>query len=305
MSCGGDSIIPLEMLRSSASFTMAASILIVACNRPPADDAKPVASASISVTPAVVASGMPVELDVKFAVAPDAPPFQEDYTVFVHVVDDDGRMIGAADHSPPTPTKQWKAGSTIEYKQTGYAPVSDYVGDATFVVGLYSKSSGERLPLAGEAVEPRAVKAGSFEIRERSEPYTVVFREGWHAPEAPKGSGVEWRWSTKSGALTFVNPKKDIELTLEMDQPNNVFSVPQHVEIRLGEMVVDDFDLEPGSPVVRRIALSQSQMGEAQSVELAVVPDKTFVPARLAALQSNDTRQLGVRVFRAFVQPKQ
>ena len=305
MSCGGDSIIPPEMLRYSAPFTVAMTILIVACHRPPADNAKPVASASVSVSPAVVASGMPVELDVKFAVAPDAPPFQEDYEVFVHVVDDDGQMIGAADHSPPTPTKEWKAGSTIEYKHTGYAPVSDYVGDATFVVGLYSKSSGERLPLAGEAIEPRAVKAGSFEIRERTEPYAVVFREGWHPPEAPKGSGVEWRWSTKSGTFTFANPKRDVELTLELDQPNRVFSVAQHVEIRLGDAVVDDFDLEPGVPTVRKIALGQDQFGEGQNVELAVVPDKTFVPARLAALQSTDTRQLGVRVFRAFVQPKQ
>ena len=57
-------------------------------------------------------------------------------------------------------------------------------------------------------------------------------------------------------------------------------------EIQLGEAVVDDFDLEPGAPLLRRTALGQSQMG-------------------LAALQSNDTRQLGVRVFRAFVQPKQ
>jgi hypothetical protein len=292
------------MLRYSASFTVAASILIVACNRSPVDEAKPVASASVAVTPGVVASGMPVELDVKFAVAADAPPFQEDYTVFVHVVDDDGRMIGAVDHAPPTPTKEWKAGSTIEYKHADYAPISDYVGDATVVVGLYSKSSGERLPLAGEAIEPRAVKAGSFEIRERSEPYAVVFREGWHPAEAPKGSGVEWRWSTKSSTLTFANPKRDVDLTLELDQPNKVFSVAQHVEIRLGDAVVDDFDLEPESPLVRKIALSQSQLGDGQSVELAVVPDKTFVPARLAALQSTDTRQLGVRVFRAFVQPK-
>jgi hypothetical protein len=293
------------MLRYSAAFTVVAPILIVACNRAPVDNAKPVASASVSVSPAVVASGMPVELDVKFAVAPDAPPFQEDYTVFVHVVDGDGRMIGAADHAPPTPTKEWKPGSTIAYKQASYAPVSDYVGDATLVVGLYSKSSGERLPLAGEAIEPRAVKAGSFEIRERSEPYAVIYREGWHPAEAPEGSGIEWRWSTKSSTLMFANPKRSVELTLELDQPNKVFSVPQHVEIRLGDSVVDDFDLEPGAPLVRKIALNPDRLGDGQTVELAVVPDKTFVPARLAALQSTDTRQLGVRVFRAFVQPKQ
>ena len=248
---------------------------------------------------------MPVELDVRFAVAPDAPPFEKDYTVFVHVVDDEGRMIGAVDHLPPTPTREWKAGATVEYKHASYAPVSDYVGNASLVVGLYSRESGERVPLAGEIVEPRAVRAGAFEMRERSDPYVVIFREGWHAPEAPRGSGQEWRWSTKSGRLTFANPKRDTVLTVELDQPNNVFPVAQHVEVRMGETVIDGFDLEPGSPLVRRIALDEDQLGAGQDVELSVVSDKTFVPAKSAGLQSSDTRQLGVRVFRAFVQPKQ
>ena len=57
--------------------------------------------------------------------------------------------------------------------------------------------------------------------------------------------------------------------------------------------------------MVRRIALSQGQLGEGQDVDLTVVSDKTFVPAKFAGLQSSDIRQLGVRVFRAFVQPKQ
>jgi hypothetical protein len=292
------------MLRYSASFTVMLLIWTTACSGPPPDVAKPVASASVSVIPRVVASGMPVELDVRFTVAPDAPPFKEDYTVFVHVVDDEGQMIGAADHAPPTPTREWKPGATIEYKHTDYAPISDYVGDATFVVGLYSKSSGERLPLAGETLEPRAVKAGSFEMRERSEPYIVVFREGWHPPEAPRGSGIQWRWSTKSGQLTFANPRREVEFTLELDQPNSVFSVAQHIEIRVGRSVVDEFDLEPGPPMVRKIALSQNQLGENATVELTLVSDKTFVPAKFADLRSSDTRQLGVRVFRAFVEPK-
>jgi hypothetical protein len=294
------------MLRYSASFTVVLSLLCGACGRSQtADDAKPVASASVKVSPSVVSSGMPVQLDMRFVVAPDAPPFTEDYTVFVHVIDDQGLMIGAVDHSPPTPTKEWKAGSTIEYRQATYAPISDFVGQATFVVGLYSQSTGERLPLAGEAVEHRAVKAGSFEMRERSDPYAVIFREGWHSLESPKGSGLEWRWSSKSASLSFTNPKRDAELVLELDQPSNVFPVAQHVEIRLGEGVVDDFDLAPGPPMVRRIALQQSQLGEGEDVELAVVSDKTFVPAKVADLQSSDTRQLGVRVFRALVQPKQ
>src|SRR4029453_9987319 len=111
MSCGGDSIIPLEMLRCSASLVLALSVCGSACSSSrPVDNAKPVASASIKVNPSVVASGMPVELDVRFTVAPDAPPFAEDYTAFIHVIDNDGRMIGAVDHFPPIPTRKWKPG---------------------------------------------------------------------------------------------------------------------------------------------------------------------------------------------------
>jgi hypothetical protein len=38
-------------------------------------------------------------------------------------------------------------------------------------------------------------------------------------------------------------------------------------------------------------------------VEMTVAVDKTFVPASVSALGSTDTRELGIRVFRAFVQP--
>ena len=87
------------MLRYSASFAFVLCLGAAACSRSqPADTAKPVASASVTVNPTVVASGMPVELDVRFTVAPAAPPLENDYTVFVQVVHDDGRMIGALDH---------------------------------------------------------------------------------------------------------------------------------------------------------------------------------------------------------------
>ena len=269
------------------------------------DSAPPVATPSLMVSPATVAAGRPIELAFRFAVAPDAPPFKEDYTVFVHVVNQDDKMIGAEDHDPPTPTREWKPGSTVEYTRSTWAPTTRYVGAATFVIGLYSRSTGERLPLAGEPFEPGAVRVGSFEMRERADPYAVVFRDGWNAPESPRGSGIEWRWSMKSGTLSFPNPKRDAELVLQVDQPNAVFEFPQHVEIRMGESVVDAFDLEPDHTELRRISLRQAELGEGETVELAIVSDKTLVPAKVAELQSADTRQLGIRVFRAYVEPKQ
>jgi hypothetical protein len=38
-------------------------------------------------------------------------------------------------------------------------------------------------------------------------------------------------------------------------------------------------------------------------VEVRLVANRTFVPALEAGTKSSDTRELGVRVFHAFVQP--
>jgi hypothetical protein len=39
-------------------------------------------------------------------------------------------------------------------------------------------------------------------------------------------------------------------------------------------------------------------------VEVTVAVDKTFVPASITQLKSTDSRELGIRVFRAYVQAK-
>jgi hypothetical protein len=54
---------------------------------------------------------------------------------------------------------------------------------------------------------------------------------------------------------------------------------------------------------LRRIQLAADQLGTAETVELAVSVDRTFIPASVPALRSTDQRELGIRVFRAFVQP--
>jgi hypothetical protein len=79
--------------------------------------------------------------------------------------------------------------------------------------------------------------------------------------------------------------------------------MPQRVEVRAGPEVVDSFTLPTGRTELRRIKLSSAQLGTGDTVELAISVDRTFVPAAIPALKSNDPRDLGVRVFRAFVQP--
>ena len=250
MPCGGDSIIPLEMLRYSAVLRIR---IVSGRGRLPRarsrlTTAKPVASAVSIGEPSRRGVGHAGRARRTVRGRADAPPSPRTTRSSSTLLDDDGRMIGTDDHAPPTPTRQWKPGSTVEYTHTDVSSrVSDYVGDATVRVGLYSTESGERLPLAGEAIEPRAVKAGSFEMRRAHR--TVSRRLSGTAGTSrsrPRGSGVEWQWSTKSGRLTFRNPKRDVGPHLELDQPGNGCSGAQQVEIRMGETVVDSFDLEPG-----------------------------------------------------------
>ncbi len=92
---------------------------------------------------------------------------------------------------------------------------------------------------------------------------------------------------------------------LEVDQPVQAFNEPQTVEIRIGDAVVDSFTLAAGQRELRRIPLTAAQLGSGETTDVVVAVDKTFVPASLPQLKSLDPRELGVRVFHAFVEPKQ
>jgi hypothetical protein len=104
--------------------------------------------------------------------------------------------------------------------------------------------------------------------------------------------------------LSFRNPKRDAVFFLQLDQPVKAFAEPQRVDVRLGDTVIDSFPLPVGRGDLRRINIRADQFGSAETVEMAIVVDKTFVPASIPELRNNDPRRLGVRVFRAFVQPR-
>jgi hypothetical protein len=186
-----------------------------------------------------------------------------------------------------------------------FVPKFPYVGDASIEVGLYSPKTGQRVPLAGESAGDRAIRVASFAIRLASDAYFVVFKSGWYDAEVAEGASSGWQWSKKQGVLSFRNPKRDTLLMVQLDQPAMAFTEPQQVEVRIGSAVVDSFPLPSGRPELRRISLTAQQMGSSDNVDLAVVVDKTFVPASIPQLKSSDSRELGIRVFHVFVEPKQ
>ena len=285
-------------------FVLFVALAAAGCGRTEEKE-QPLATPTVTLARADAAVGSPMDMSYRFVVTA-APPGGEDYWVFVHFLDADGELMWTDDHQPPTPTRQWKPGATIEYSRTLFVPKFPYVGETRVDIGLFSQKTGTRLPLAGTTPGQHAYTVARFNLRLQSDNLFVVFRDGWHETEvADESSGIEWQWSRKEGTLSFRNPRRDAVLFLQTDQPVTSLPEPQQVDIRIGATVVDSFMVMPGAPrELRRIDLAASQLGDGDTVEMTIAVDKTFVPASVPAMRSTDSRELGIRVFRAFVQPK-
>src|SRR5262245_31571966 len=106
---------------------IAIALATTACGRTEDTD-PPVATPSVTVSRGDAAVGSPIDMTYRFVVADGAPAFAEDYWVFVHFVDVDGELMWTDDHRPPTPTRQWKPGMTIDYPRTMFIPKFPYTG---------------------------------------------------------------------------------------------------------------------------------------------------------------------------------
>jgi hypothetical protein len=263
--------------------------------------APPVATPSLAINHDRAAAGSPLELTYKFVVAPDAA-IKNDYRVMVHVVDTDEELMWTDDHNPPVPTSQWKPGQTVEYTRTVFVPIFPYVGDASVHVGLYSASDQSRLPLGGEDVGQRAYRVARLHVLPQTENLFTVFKDGWHPAEVARDNAtVEWQWTKGEATLAFKNPKKDAVFYLDVDSPGSNLHDAQQVEVSVGGAVIDSFSLPPDTQVLRKVPLKAGQLGQADMAELQLRVADTFVPSKIPTANSKDYRELGVRVFHAFV----
>lgn len=276
--------------------------LAAACGTP-ADTTPAQGSLAVSLSRPRVALGSPVDITYTFTLAGDATSLGA-RKVFVHFMDADGEQMWTDDHDPPTPTASWKPGQTVEYTRTVFAPVYNYVGPATIVAGLYDPSSGDRVKLTGTDAGGRAYETTQFDVLPQTENIFLIFKDGWHPVEAASdNSMVEWQWTKKEATLAFRNPRRDAVLFFQADNPGKAATAATQVELRFGDQVLATVALGADGPV-HKIPLTAAAMGGGDMVELRLVVDQTFVPALEPGAQSNDPRELGARVFHAFVQPQ-
>jgi hypothetical protein len=281
---------------------LACAALAAACGRTQPPET-PVATPSVTLARSDAAIGMPIEMKYRFVIAQNAPRIAEDDVVFVHFLDTDGELMWTDDHQPPVATTQWTPGQTIEYSRTMFVPKFPYSGETTVELGVYSPKCGARVPLTGETKGQHAYQVAKFNLHPQTDNLYVVFKDGWHETEvAEEATGLEWQWSKKNATVAFRNPMRDVVLYFQCDQPVQEVGAPQRVELRIGETVIDSFALPPGPRELRKVDLTAAQLGSGETVEITVAVDKTFVPANITQLKSADARELGIRVFRAYVQ---
>jgi hypothetical protein len=286
-----------------AALVVCAAIVVAGCGRTE-EAAPPVATPSVTLNHAQAPAGSPLDLTYKFVVADNAR-FDQEYRVFVHVIDVDEEFMWDADHDPAVPTTQWKPGQTIEYTKTIFVPVFPYVGEATIQVGLHAKADGHRLPLTGDHAGQYAYRAAKMQLLPQTDNLLTVFKDGWHQAEvAGDNATIEWQWTKKEAVLAFKNPKKDATFFLDVDSPGGAFHGPQQIQIVLNGQPVETFTLGVDERTLRRIGLKAAQIGDAEMAELQIRVDKPWIPAQVPDARNNDKRELGIRVFHAYVDPR-
>ena len=97
-------------------------------------------------------------------------PVRDDYSVFVHLVNDDGLTIAQTDTMPGgglLPTSQWTPGQTRTERYAVAIPTAAYTPDrGRWVVGMYIHKTGERLPVHLVSADPAvAAEADADSLR--------------------------------------------------------------------------------------------------------------------------------------------
>lgn len=262
------------------------------------------ATPTVTLSHTRVPAASPLEITYKFVVAPDAK-FAEDYRVFVHVLDTDEELMWNDDHDPPVPTTRWQPGQTVEYTRTIFVPVFPYVGDASIQVGLHSTNDQRRIALSGEDAGQNSYRVTRFQLLPQTDNLFTVFKDGWHPAETVANDpSLEWQWTKQQATLAFKNPKKDAVFFFDVDSPGANLHQTQLVTISLGGQTVETLTIEPDTRALYKIKLPGALMGENELSELQVAVDKTFVPNIVSSGANRDPRELGVRVFHAFIDPR-
>ena len=128
----------------------------------------------------------------------------------------------------------------------------------------------------------------------------VEFTDGWYARETADGSS--WRWTKQTATISFPNPRTSAVLHLDYEARSDLFEdAPRTLTVTLGDQVARSFVADAAGRRQTDVLLPAAMLEGRNRVDLRIAVDRPFVPANVTA-GSQDTRELGIRVYRAAVE---
>lgn len=128
----------------------------------------------------------------------------------------------------------------------------------------------------------------------------IEFTDGWHARET--GGGSSWRWTQQTATLAFLNPRTAAVLHLDYGACADLFEdSPRVLTLTVGDQVARSLVSDALGRQRISVLLPTTLLGAQDRVEVHIAVDRPFVPANLSA-DSQDTRELGIRVYRVAVE---
>ena len=145
------------------------------------------------------------------------------------------------------------------------------------------------------------VDVSPLSLAEAESSWGGAYLAGFHPRESNRAE--TWHWTTGSASIGFRNPRSDALLHLTMQGRPQRFETPQNVTVLAGGNVVEAFAATSRRVVTRTVALRRDLMGGSDSFTVELRIDKTLVPASVPGSSSGDTRELGIRVLSATIEP--
>lgn len=256
---------------------------------------------SFSANRSKVPLGSAIETTLTWTLEPAAKKPTQDYRAFVHLLDSHNVVLFADSYVPSAPATSWEPGKAYSDHRTMFVPVYPYVGDVKVVMGLEPISGrGGRMALKGEDVGLHAYKVGQLELQPQTENIFLVYKEGWHSPEASAANpSLERTWTKKDALVSFKNPKKDVVIYLEADTNFKAFKQPPVLTLGVAGKAGIKIPIENSEIFLKKIHVKGEHLGSEEWTDLRLSLNESFLPKALGINQ--DERELGMMVYHLFV----
>ncbi len=290
---------------TSCRLAIASAVVLLAIAAEPGCGRRTAGAPALAITPQAevqpsrVPAGGAVAIAYRWSVGSSAPRITRPYRAFVHLLDRHGTLLLAEEHDPAPPVGEWQPGHDYAYRRTTLTPEFPYVGPLTVVMGLYSRATGERLPLSGQDAGQRRYRVAVLSLLPRDRELSVRC-EGLYPPETPVAAPLlVTRFVRREATCRFRNPREDVLVFVQGDLEPAAFptaptlSLSSRAATARHELPLTD-ELQ-----LLRFRIRARDLGREPEARLRLGVSASYFPRLLGG--SDDPREISLRLFRLLV----